>query len=77
MRAMRQAWAGVVGCLGVDPVVLAQRSSQVELRAAVPEILLNQPRGVLRAVRRSGKDVFRRHAFAAELAADVGTVARD
>eukprot|EP00969_Alexandrium_andersonii_P118816 5253565-Alexandrium_andersonii.AAC.1 len=56
MRAVRQAWAGVVGCLGVDPVVLAQRSSQVELRAAVPEILLNQPRGVLRAVRHSGKD---------------------
>eukprot|EP00969_Alexandrium_andersonii_P243779 10769607-Alexandrium_andersonii.AAC.1 len=71
MRSMRQAWAGVVGCIGVGPVVLAQRSQQVELRAAVPEILLNQPRGVLRAVWHRGKDVFHRHAFAAELAADV------
>eukprot|EP00969_Alexandrium_andersonii_P027204 1186384-Alexandrium_andersonii.AAC.1 len=70
MRAMRQAWAGVAACLGVDPVVLAQGSSQVEVRAAVPEILLNQPRGVLRAVWRSGKDVFHRRAFAGELAAD-------
>eukprot|EP00969_Alexandrium_andersonii_P270544 11958179-Alexandrium_andersonii.AAC.1 len=67
---MRQAWAGVVACIGVDPVVPAQRSSQVELRAAIPEILLNQPRGVLRAVWHSGNDVFHRHAFAAELAAD-------
>eukprot|EP00969_Alexandrium_andersonii_P008903 389562-Alexandrium_andersonii.AAC.1 len=33
-RAMRQAWAGVMGCLGVDPVATAQRSSSVELRAA-------------------------------------------
>eukprot|EP00969_Alexandrium_andersonii_P232128 10250156-Alexandrium_andersonii.AAC.1 len=77
MRATRQAWAGVVACLGVHPVVLAQRSSQVELRAAVPEILLNPPSGVLLALWHSGKDVFHRHTFAAELAADVGTVARD
>eukprot|EP00969_Alexandrium_andersonii_P330746 14618349-Alexandrium_andersonii.AAC.1 len=56
---------------------MAQRSSQVELRAAIPELLLNQPRGVLRAVWRSGKDVYRRRASVAELAADVGTVARD
>eukprot|EP00969_Alexandrium_andersonii_P231625 10229022-Alexandrium_andersonii.AAC.1 len=73
MRATRQAWAGVVACLGVDPAVLAQRSSQVELRVALPEVPLDQPRGVTRAAWHNGKDVFHRHAFAGELAADVGT----
>ena len=77
MRALRQCWAGVVGCLAVDPVALPARSDVVELRAAVPELLMTQPRGVLRSVWFSGKDVYHRHEFARELAADIGTVARD
>ena len=77
MRAMRQSWAGVVACLAVDPVALPARSDVAELRTAVPELLMTQPRGVLRSVWFSGKDVYHRHEFARELAADVGTVARD
>ena len=74
---MRQSWAGVVACLSVDPVVLPARSDIVELRGAIPELLLTQPRGVLRAVWFSGKGVYRRHELARELAEGVGTVARD
>ena len=50
MCAMSQAWSGDTACLSVDPVILPARSDVTELRRAIPELLLTQPRGVLRAV---------------------------
>ena len=76
MRAFREAWSRVVGILVIDPVMMPARSNIQEVHAAVPEMLLMQPRGVVREAIVVAKDCYLRLRFAQDLAVDIGTPCR-
>ena len=45
---IRKAWTGVVAVIGVNPLVLPQRTQFAEFVDAVPEFVLAQPQGIMR-----------------------------
>ena len=60
MRQFRMAWAGVVGLVVVDPVIMpvsnnVQSSTFEQIRLAFPAVEWNQPRGQARHVVSSAK----------------------
>ena len=76
LASFRRAWAGVVGLIGVDAQLLPKRTDFAEILAAMPEIAMPQPQGLLRVVLKSsikGQNV--RQRLDASLAKAIGTVA--
>ena len=50
MRSIREAWCRVVSIIGINPIVLPQRTSLLEVQTAVPECAFAQPKGQHRLV---------------------------
>ena len=70
---IRRAWAGVEWLIAVDPIVLPQRTLFSELHDALPELMLLQPRGIVRTVVVTPKYVDLHQRFGKDLAAAIGT----
>ena len=73
MKQYRLAWANVSALIIVNPLIMPQSTKLSELRSAVPELVLTQPRGVHRQV--VTRKPYLHREFAEQLALLIGAVA--